>query len=112
MADERKSTPYDPEPDRPRRRRPRWDDQDEPVRSKTGVYVLAALGAGLLLFGVSNLPRVLSRFGDEDPAHVLGRLIFVAGQCVVGIALLIPLIRGSTRADSNPPRSRDEDEGW
>jgi hypothetical protein len=112
MADEGESTPHDPEPDRPRRRRPRRDDRDEPVRSKAGVYVLAALGAGLLLFGVSSLPRVLSRFGNEDPAHVLGRLAFVAIECLVGIALIIPLIRSSTRADSNPPRPRDEDEGW
>jgi hypothetical protein len=55
------------------------------------------LGALLLLVGLSSLPRLLGRIGEEDEAKVIGRALVVGFEVLLGLGLVVIGIRSTRR---------------
>jgi hypothetical protein len=88
---------------------------DEPEHRRLGAgAIVGGVGGGvLLLWGLTNLPRVLGVFAEEDAAHAIGRLTFVVVECVAGVLLVANMIRQHRNSQPVQKRPGDtEDEGW
>ena len=57
--------------------------------------LLIVLGCLLLLVGLSSLPRLLGRIGQEEDAVVMGRAFVVGFEILLGLGLVVIGIRSA-----------------